>query len=89
MDKNKDNWMRAEVEKALLKKGIVDENLVDELTIKQIEYGRNCILSVVARFKDERESEKYAVELDKALCEKIYQLDGTPKVNYYGRKKLG
>lgn len=77
------NWMLDNVIEAFEKRGInndANDELIKELTIQKIEYGRTCIAQFLAQGGQTRQTMNgYWEKLDAELQKKIVEVGGEPK----------
>jgi hypothetical protein len=71
------NWMLDEVKKTL-NKGLSQEELINELTIQKMEYGRICMCQILLSGQTRQEIDKAFYELNTELASKISGLGGKP-----------
>ena len=72
------NWMLDDVIDSFNARGVDNDDLIKELTIQKIEYGRTCMFCILKE-SNEQEVSKFAKELDAGLQKRIIELGGTPK----------
>lgn len=77
------NWMLDNVIEAFEKRGInnnSNDELIKELTIQKIEYGRTCIAQFFAQVGQTRQTMNgYYEKMDAQLQNKIVEVGGEPK----------
>jgi hypothetical protein len=82
------NWMLDNIIEAFEKRGInngSNDDLIKELAIQKIEYGRTCIAQFLAKGGQTRQTMNgYWEKLDTELQSKILEVGGEPKKIQFG-----
>ncbi len=81
------NWMFDQV-KETCEKGLSQDELINQLTIQKIEYGRDCIAQFLSMTigKSEEEMENYHYKLDFELQKRIMELGGKTRDRIFIQK---